>query len=69
MSGTYGREEFHQMSRSAQDDNLSIYAKGLIYQIKHGLLSNYSVQQLKRPNIPMFISCLARSATTPPHCL
>ncbi|MBC6433167.1 hypothetical protein FM036_21600 [Nostoc sp. HG1] len=54
MSGTYGREEFHQMSRSAQDDNLSIYAKGLIYQIKHGLLSNYSVQQLKRPNIPMF---------------
>ena len=26
-----------------------------IYQIKHGLLSNYLVQQLKRPNVPMFI--------------
>jgi hypothetical protein len=27
-----------------------------IYQIKHGLLSNYLVQQLKRPNVPMFIA-------------
>lgn len=27
-----------------------------IYQIKHGLLSNYLVQQLKRPDIPMFIA-------------
>jgi hypothetical protein len=27
-----------------------------IYQIKHSLLSNYLVQQLKRPDIPMFIS-------------
>lgn len=26
-----------------------------IYQIKHGLLSNYLVQQLKRPNVPMSI--------------
>nr|MDZ8047179.1 transposase [Nostoc sp. DedQUE02] len=26
-----------------------------IYQIKHGLLSNYLVQQLKRPDFPMFI--------------
>jgi Transposase DDE domain len=26
-----------------------------IYQIKHGLLSNYLVQQLKRPAVPMFI--------------
>lgn len=26
-----------------------------IYQIKHGLLSNYLVQQLKRPTVPMFI--------------
>jgi macrodomain Ter protein organizer (MatP/YcbG family) len=24
-----------------------------IYQIKHGLLSNYLVQQLKRPDVPM----------------
>lgn len=27
-----------------------------IYQIKHGLLSNYLVQQLKRPDVPMFIA-------------
>lgn len=27
-----------------------------IYQIKHGLLSNYLVQQLKRPDVPMFIT-------------
>ncbi|MEH2408908.1 transposase, partial [Nostoc sp.] len=27
-----------------------------IYQIKHGLLSNYLVQQLKRPAVPMFIA-------------
>ncbi|HYX12946.1 MAG TPA: hypothetical protein VE944_00980 [Nostoc sp.] len=27
-----------------------------IYQIKHGLLSSYLVQQLKRPNVPMFIA-------------
>ncbi|GAB1543663.1 hypothetical protein NUACC21_63390 [Scytonema sp. NUACC21] len=26
-----------------------------IYQIKHGLLSNYLIQQLKRPDVPMFI--------------
>ena len=26
-----------------------------IYQIKHGLLSNYLIEQLKRPQIPMFI--------------
>ncbi|MEH2279689.1 MAG: hypothetical protein V7K40_34240 [Nostoc sp.] len=26
-----------------------------IYQIQHGLLSNYLVQQLKRPAVPMFI--------------
>ena len=26
-----------------------------IYQIKRGLLSNYLVQQLKRPDVPMFI--------------
>nr|WP_225895970.1 hypothetical protein [Dendronalium phyllosphericum] len=26
-----------------------------IYQIKHGLLSNYLVEQLKRPAIPLFI--------------
>ncbi|MEH2278422.1 MAG: hypothetical protein V7K40_27490 [Nostoc sp.] len=27
-----------------------------IYQIKHELLSNYLVQQLKRPTVPMFIA-------------
>jgi len=27
-----------------------------IYQVKHGLLSNYLVQQLKRPDVPMFIA-------------
>ena len=27
-----------------------------IYQIKHGLLSNYLVQQLKRPPVPMFMA-------------
>ena len=26
-----------------------------IYQIKHGLLSNYLIKQLKRPDVPMFI--------------
>jgi hypothetical protein len=26
-----------------------------IYQIKHGLLSNYLIEQLKRPDVPMFI--------------
>lgn len=27
-----------------------------IYQVKHGLLSNYLVQQLKRSDVPMFIA-------------
>ncbi|MDZ8108623.1 MAG: hypothetical protein RM338_23770 [Nostoc sp. DedQUE12a] len=27
-----------------------------IYQTKHGLLSNYLVQQLKPPAVPMFIA-------------
>ncbi|QFS43651.1 hypothetical protein GXM_01124 [Nostoc sphaeroides CCNUC1] len=27
LSGTQGRENFHQMFRSAQDNNLSIYAR------------------------------------------
>ncbi len=26
-----------------------------IYQIKHGLLSNYLIEQLKRPDVSMFI--------------
>jgi hypothetical protein len=26
-----------------------------IYQIKHSLLSNYLIEQLKRPDIPLFI--------------
>jgi len=26
-----------------------------IYQIKHGLLSNYLIEQLKRPHVSMFI--------------
>jgi hypothetical protein len=35
--------------------NLAYKSRQTIYQIKHGLLSNYLVQQLKRPDIPMFI--------------
>ena len=27
----------------------------IIYQIKHGLLSNYLIYQLKRPDVSMFI--------------
>ena len=26
-----------------------------IYQLKHGLLADYLIQQLKRPKIPMFL--------------
>nr|WP_322675859.1 hypothetical protein [Nostoc sp. DedQUE03]MDZ7971078.1 hypothetical protein [Nostoc sp. DedQUE03] len=39
-----------------------------IYQIKHGMLSNYLVQQLKRPDFPMFIVYLlgARRGYTAP---
>ncbi len=36
--------------------DLARYTGQTIYQIKHGLLSNYLVQQLKRPTVPMFIS-------------
>jgi hypothetical protein len=35
--------------------NLAYRSGQTIYQIKHGLLSNYLIQQLKRPDIPMFI--------------
>ena len=34
----------------------SAYKTGkTIYQIKHGLLSNYLIEQLKRPDVPMLI--------------
>ena len=36
--------------------DLAYKAGQTIYQIKHGLLSNYLVQQLKRPDVPMFIT-------------
>ncbi|WGV25559.1 hypothetical protein QI031_28165 [Halotia branconii CENA392] len=35
--------------------DLARYTNQTIYQMKHGLLSNYLVQQLKRPAVPIFI--------------
>ncbi|MBW4567217.1 MAG: transposase [Tolypothrix carrinoi HA7290-LM1] len=35
--------------------DLAYKSSQTIYQIKHSLLSNYLVEQLKRPNVPMFI--------------
>ncbi len=35
--------------------NLADQTRQTIYQIKHGLLSNYLIQQLKRPAVPMFM--------------
>jgi len=35
--------------------DLAYKSSQTIYQIKHGLLSNYLVQQLKRPDVPMFV--------------
>jgi hypothetical protein len=36
--------------------DLAYQARQTIYQIKHGLLSNYLVQQLKRPAVSMLIA-------------
>ncbi len=36
--------------------DLAYKSSQTIYQIKHGLLSNYLVQQLKRPPVPMFMA-------------
>lgn len=33
--------------------NLAYQTGQTVYQIKHNLLSNYLIQQLKRPSIPM----------------
>lgn len=35
--------------------DLAYKSSQTIYQIKQGLLSNYLVQQLKRPDVPMFV--------------
>jgi hypothetical protein len=35
--------------------NLAYKSGQTIYQIKHRLLSNYLIQLLKRPDVPMFV--------------
>ena len=35
--------------------NIAYQTHQTIYHIKHNLLSNYLIEQLKRPNIPMFL--------------
>ena len=38
-----------------------------VYQIKHGLLSNYLIEQLKRPDVPMLLLALQGGGGKPLH--